>query len=285
MKKISLILILLLIFLGILGLGQPASAQNNEYTVLTPLPGVGDTTGKTTLQEYIPAIFKLAIGLSAVAAVLMIVIGGFQYISSDAIQGKKDGKGRIVNAIYGLVLVIAAWLILNEINPNLLEFNLNIEPVSTTQAPVPIGTVSTAGKAMTEDEIMASAAVRVNLELAKIYTYADPCTKGQTTGCVNLNGLTDVATKSLISLKKACGETCSMVITGGTEAGHSATGGHGAGNSVDLRFNNNLDSFIQKNGGTPVQTDLGPLYTATINGRTTTFLKESNPPHWHVTTK
>jgi RHS repeat-associated protein len=50
----------------------------------------------------------------------MIVIGGFQYISSDAIMKKSEGKQRIQDAVIGLVLVISAWLILNTINPNLV---------------------------------------------------------------------------------------------------------------------------------------------------------------------
>jgi len=110
-------------------------AQSNEYTVLAPLPGVGDEGGTTTLAKYIPAIFNLAIGLSAAFAVLMIVIGGFQYITTDAILGKQQGIERIKNSVFGLVLVISAWLILYTINPKLLELNLNIEPVTVTAPP------------------------------------------------------------------------------------------------------------------------------------------------------
>ncbi|OHB14882.1 MAG: hypothetical protein A2431_02955 [Candidatus Zambryskibacteria bacterium RIFOXYC1_FULL_39_10] len=109
-----------------------AQETDLSYTVLAPLPGVGDSDGKTTLETYVPAIFKLAIGLSAVAAVLMIVLGGFQYISSDALMKKNEGRERIKNAVFGLVLVISAWLILNTINPNLLNINLNIDSISTT---------------------------------------------------------------------------------------------------------------------------------------------------------
>lgn len=115
---------------------------NNNYTVLAPLPGtlVGPAQGggwQTDLQTYLPGLFNLLIGLSAVFAVLMIVIGGFQYMSTDAIMKKESGKKRIMNAVYGLVLVIGAWLILSTINPNLLNINLNIQSAPTS---APTGT-------------------------------------------------------------------------------------------------------------------------------------------------
>ena len=82
-----------------------------------------------------PECLNLLIGLSAVWAVLMIVLGGIQYISTDAIFKKEEGRKRIENAVYGLVLVIAAWLILATINPALLEFKLEITPATTTAPP------------------------------------------------------------------------------------------------------------------------------------------------------
>src|SRR3990167_8352752 len=73
-----------------------------DYTVLAPLPGIPQGS-PITLARYIPLIFNLLIGLSAVWAVLMIILGGFQYMSTDAIQGKANGKERIKNAVLALV--------------------------------------------------------------------------------------------------------------------------------------------------------------------------------------
>ncbi len=140
MKKI----ILSLIFSTILIPSFIAFAQTTDkYKLLAPLPCVG-TNGacdgitpaeETTLKTYIEGAFKLLIGLAAVAAVLRIVVGGFMYMSSDAIQGKSDGKNMVTNSVKGLVLVIAAWLILSTINPNLLKFNLTIEPAKIAAPP------------------------------------------------------------------------------------------------------------------------------------------------------
>ena len=104
-------------------------------------PQYKHTNAKQLLEKYVPGMFKLFIGLSAVWAVFMIVLGGIQYISTDAIFKKEEGRKRIENAVYGLVLVIAAWLILATINPALLEFKLEITPATTLLRPQ--GTLTT----------------------------------------------------------------------------------------------------------------------------------------------
>jgi hypothetical protein len=124
----------------------------DNYTLLAPLPNLNSVPNSTdALKVYIPYIFNLLIGLSAVWAVLMIVIGGFQYMSTDAIQKKEDGKKRIQNAVYGLVLVIGAWLILWTINPNLLTLNLNID---STNIAAPAG--GTLGASSLQDTTIAA---------------------------------------------------------------------------------------------------------------------------------
>lgn len=105
-----------------------AADDNSSYKLLAPLLDKTEFPTNNILGEYVPFAFKLAIGVSVVFALLMIVIGGFQYMSTDALQKKEDGKKRVENAIKGLLLVIAAWLILNTVNPNLLTFNLSISP-------------------------------------------------------------------------------------------------------------------------------------------------------------
>jgi len=103
-----------------------------DYTLLAPIDGyVGETT---QANSYLASIFKLAIAIAGGLAVIMIIWGGIQYMSTDAISGKSEAKNTIQNAIWGLLLAISAWLILNTINPDLVKFNLNIEPIkpSTT---------------------------------------------------------------------------------------------------------------------------------------------------------
>ena len=55
---------------------------------------------------------------------MMIAFGGIQYMSTDAIHGKSEGRERITYALMGLLLVLFSWILLNTINPDILSFNL-----------------------------------------------------------------------------------------------------------------------------------------------------------------
>ncbi len=91
-------------------------------------PGVFNPPRETvsTLTEYLSFIFPVAIGLAATLAIIMIVIGGLEYILSPVPGKKEEGKKRIIEAIWGLILALAAYLILNTINPDLVALKLTI---------------------------------------------------------------------------------------------------------------------------------------------------------------
>lgn len=127
---------------GVTGSWKEESSWN-EYVPMAPLPGttrgecVTNKKGKvsgcaTDIQTYMPGVFNLAIGIAGVLAVLMIIIGGVQYITTDAIQGKSEGKERIQNALLGLVLVLVSWILLYTINPKLTVFDLNVDTTTNT---------------------------------------------------------------------------------------------------------------------------------------------------------
>lgn len=97
-----------------------------QYTLLAPLPFANEK-GQVTIDTYIPGVFNLAIGIAGVLAVLMIIIGGVEYITTDAIQGKTDGKARIQNALWGLLLALVSYILLHTINPKLTMFDLNVK--------------------------------------------------------------------------------------------------------------------------------------------------------------
>lgn len=112
----------------------PPADPNTNYNLLQPLPAVdgGDAITKfpvgTTgaLGKYLNLMIKLIIGLCAVAAVVMIVVGGIQWSASELISGKEDAKQRIWNAVLGLILALCSWLILYTINPDLLNTEVDI---------------------------------------------------------------------------------------------------------------------------------------------------------------
>lgn len=75
-----------------------------------------------TLESFLAATFRFSLIAAGVLALIMISIGGLQYMSTDAISSKSEGKERIKNAIYGLLLAYSSYLILNIINPDILSF-------------------------------------------------------------------------------------------------------------------------------------------------------------------
>lgn len=173
MKNFSKICVLILFTIVIFGLlptgknideahngAQIALAQTSnqkEYVVLAPLPGVGTESNGTTkisnLAQYITGMFKFLIGLTALLAVIMIIFGGIEYMTTDVISNKSAGKERIKNAILGLLLAVGSWLILNTIDPDILKIkigdintNLNTPAPQTNNAPAqPPPTTTTVG--------------------------------------------------------------------------------------------------------------------------------------------
>ena len=92
----------------------------SAYAILESIPGISAGSAPS-LSTYLRAVFLTGIGLAGVLAVLMIVIGGIQYIGSGmSPSGKSDAKDRIRNAIMGLLLALLSWIILNTINPTLV---------------------------------------------------------------------------------------------------------------------------------------------------------------------
>jgi len=76
--------------------------------------------GEIELTDYIRQIYLIALGAVGVAALGALVYGGLLYMLSDSIDSKDDAKKWIWGAISGLLLALAAYLILYTINPDLV---------------------------------------------------------------------------------------------------------------------------------------------------------------------
>lgn len=122
MKKNFLVLVLLI--MTVLFCSQQVLAA---YAPLEKIPGSTESSIQT-FPGYVQAIYKFAIWSVGIAALLMISIGGFMYFTAAGNTSKMEsGKKIIADALYGLIAVLFAWLILNKINPNLV--NISIQSV------------------------------------------------------------------------------------------------------------------------------------------------------------
>jgi|GEM_PF-6870456 len=125
------------------------SAQCNQgFCPLEPIGSIPYASGN--LGDVLNAIFRLGIGIAALLAVITITWGGFQYMTSDAIGDKSEGRSWITSAIYGLLIILFSWILLTTINPQITKGTLgsssllgptSISPgVPTTQTNTGTGT-------------------------------------------------------------------------------------------------------------------------------------------------
>lgn len=108
---------------------QPVNVSaQSDYKLLAPLPlgPSGGVVERVDINTYIPSAVKLIIALAGGLAVLRIIFGGIQYMSTDAFDGKNEAKSTINNALQGLLLAIGAFAILNTVNPKLVNFKIEI---------------------------------------------------------------------------------------------------------------------------------------------------------------
>lgn len=73
--------------------------------------------------QYLDSLYNFSIAIAAILAIFMISLGAFNYIFTAAGNASKilDAKDMIKNALIGLVLVLAASLILFIVNPDLVS--------------------------------------------------------------------------------------------------------------------------------------------------------------------
>lgn len=138
-KKTTLILSVLSFF----ALASTAFAQG--FVPLAPIPGLteGATADTAGLANFFNNLYKYLIGLAAALAVIEIIWGGLEISTQDSVSKNKDGKDRIYQAIFGLVLVLSPVLVFSIINPSILNLSLNLQKLdtaSTAPSPVPSGT-------------------------------------------------------------------------------------------------------------------------------------------------
>lgn len=266
------------------------ATENKNYQLLAPLPCTDNAQGCTdgllktydptqnnNIAGYINMMIKLFIGICAVLAVIMIVMGGIEYMTSELPGMKSEGKDRIIHAILGLLLALGAWTLLNAINPHLFDADLkslaNVIVEVELNADIPQATpppggkyadgsiVGTPWKPELSPTILPNGVAMNNPECATVGQKNCTSTKG-----LNLTIITKV--------KDNC-TGCELVITGGTESWeHSARSTHKPGSpTIDLRVNTKLNNYIT-GGETPVNMK---RYT-TKDG--VSYLYEGD--HWHV---
>ncbi len=216
---------------------------------------------KTTgIGDYVNLLIKIFIGILGVLGVIMIVLGGIQYLSTDAISKKEGGKEMITHSIFGLLLALSAFVILKTINPDLVEIRL--QPSKTTPIQVVEYELELAGNDTSSvsdssaTAICSGGSIKIPGTLQKTGNVTDAICK-------------DLGDK-LVELKSKTGNL-GWIITATTNGTHSSachkTGNTKTGNCVDIALT----------GGVPADDPKwGTLCSAVNSISGVTFLNEAS---------
>lgn len=110
------------LFLGQVFLATKVFALEYQPLVPDAFGAANKLTKATTLTEFLTEAFNLGLAICAALAVVMIVWGGVEYMLSESVFSKDEGRKKIRNAILGLLLAVFSWLILYIINPSILNW-------------------------------------------------------------------------------------------------------------------------------------------------------------------
>ncbi len=105
-----------------------AFAGGDPGGLFQPIVGIPGLEGARTFDQYIDALYALAISLAALIAVVKIVIAGAKYMMDDIVTHKSEAKEDIKNALIGLLIIIGAVIILNTINSDLTNLQISAAP-------------------------------------------------------------------------------------------------------------------------------------------------------------
>jgi len=135
-NKLLFFLFILFISSGFITLSTvSASTGTVPYEFEVGIPGIVPKGGSLPAMSLNNVLNKIIKGLFPIAGILafaMIVYAGFEYATSGGDTNKqKDAQDRIANAIIGLLLLFAFYIIIYTINPDILKTQeLTLEPVT-----------------------------------------------------------------------------------------------------------------------------------------------------------
>lgn len=122
----------------LLGLPILVFAQDTGFVPLTNIPQLTDLGNSFALDNFLNQLYRIAIGIAAVVAVLQIMRAGIMYMGGDSVTKKGEARQLIGLAIGGLVLVLSPVIVFSLVNPEILSLKIDVSKLG-----VPIGNVAT----------------------------------------------------------------------------------------------------------------------------------------------
>lgn len=108
-----------------------------QLTVPIPIPGRPAVTEIVDATQYIKTIYQFGLGIGALIALGTIIFAAIVYIVQQGnVARQLDAKDMILNAIWGLVLLFSATLILFTIDPRLVKPETLVLPTTKLKSPL-----------------------------------------------------------------------------------------------------------------------------------------------------
>jgi hypothetical protein len=96
--------------------GSGGGGGSGSYQPITP--GYQNFfRGATTFEKMLERIFEVSVYFTVILAVIMIIVGGVEYMGSESVFKKGQGKERILAAISGLLIALISILIISTLLP------------------------------------------------------------------------------------------------------------------------------------------------------------------------
>lgn len=125
MRHLRNTLLFAVTLLGAVFFAHPVLAETvcNSPTIKLEV-GVGSASSVKGMANYIVIMYEFIISIIGVLSAIMIMYAGIMWAAANGNSEKiGNAKQRLVNAIVGLVIALASFLILYTINPNLINIS------------------------------------------------------------------------------------------------------------------------------------------------------------------
>ncbi|MCE9586554.1 pilin [Candidatus Uhrbacteria bacterium] len=112
---------------------DPEATESAPISLGVSVGGIRQVSG---LPQYINTIYSYLVSVILVVAIVMVVYGGFLYLTGAAGMGSiQRGKQIIKDAIVGMIIVLAAYAILQTINTSTTQFKLSPKKIECIAIP------------------------------------------------------------------------------------------------------------------------------------------------------
>lgn len=126
-KAIHAIVIIVMTLLPAVVLAQNCMTSGANGFVPLACTGTGSKLANlyssNNLSGYVNALFQFSLSAGAILAVLKIAQAGYLYMMSDLWTKKEAARKILSDVTFGLLILLAIFLILNQINPQLVKLD------------------------------------------------------------------------------------------------------------------------------------------------------------------